>query len=257
VAAARRTQCIIFSDWDDALWIADAALKKNGVRTLRLGTPADIETKLGRFKRDDGITALLLRYGMGAEGLNITQANHVFFLDPALEPATEAQAIGRVYRMGQTRRTYVHRLIAAGTIEEVVVAVNHSRQRTATSTGVGAGAGAGAGAASSSFSPLLPSGATSPGGSSGAAGAAGAAAASAEAGIGPRAVDESVSVWLDRLTVSQLSEHGILASKAQLAGALEVYRAGAAPFTAPASLRAAGALSRGHVLKLLERFVEA
>ena len=40
----------------------------------------------------------------GACGINLTQANQVFLLEPCLNPALEAQAIGRVHRMGQTRK---------------------------------------------------------------------------------------------------------------------------------------------------------
>lgn len=53
----------------------------------------------------------------GASGLNLTQANHVFFLEPSIEKATVAQAIGRMARMGQTRPMTVHNFVVMGSIE--------------------------------------------------------------------------------------------------------------------------------------------
>ena len=45
----------------------------------------------------------LLSMRSGAVGINLTAANHVFLMEPAFNPALEAQAIGRAHRMGQTR----------------------------------------------------------------------------------------------------------------------------------------------------------
>jgi E3 ubiquitin-protein ligase SHPRH len=52
---------------------------------------------------------LLLLLGQGGKGLNLTEAQHVVLLEPILDPAMEAQAIGRVHRIGQRKETHVHR----------------------------------------------------------------------------------------------------------------------------------------------------
>ena len=43
----------------------------------------------------------------GSVGINLTSANYVFILEPALNPALEEQAIGRAWRMGQQREVTV------------------------------------------------------------------------------------------------------------------------------------------------------
>lgn len=63
---------------------------------------------------------LLLLVKQGANGLNLTEAQHVVLVEPQLDPAVEAQAVGRVDRIGQLRATHVHRCVgvrAAGEVE--------------------------------------------------------------------------------------------------------------------------------------------
>ena len=55
------------------------------------------------FQKDPPTTVFLLSMRSGAVGINLTAANHVFLMEPAFNPALEAQAIGRAHRMGQTR----------------------------------------------------------------------------------------------------------------------------------------------------------
>jgi len=55
--------------------------------------------------------------------LNLTEADYCVLLDPWWNPATEAQAVDRVHRIGQTRNVMVYRLVAKDTIEEKVMAL--------------------------------------------------------------------------------------------------------------------------------------
>ncbi|NRH35030.1 MULTISPECIES: DEAD/DEAH box helicase [Rhodococcus] len=59
----------------------------------------------------------------GGFGLNLTEADYCFILDPWWNPAAEAQAVDRTHRIGQTRNVMVYRLIAKDTIEEKVMAL--------------------------------------------------------------------------------------------------------------------------------------
>ena len=50
-------------------------------------------------------------------GINLTQANRVFLMEPSFNPAVEAQAIGRVHRLGQKRNVEIIRLVMKDSIE--------------------------------------------------------------------------------------------------------------------------------------------
>ena len=72
------------------------------------------------FKTVAGVRALLLRLNRGANGLNLVEAQHVFLVEPLVNTAVEAQAVGRVHRVSQTRATTVHRFVVEGTVEEAI-----------------------------------------------------------------------------------------------------------------------------------------
>ena len=65
----------------------------------------------------------LISLKAGGFGLNLTEADYCILLDPWWNPATEAQAVDRAHRIGQTRTVMVYRLVAKGTIEEKVMAL--------------------------------------------------------------------------------------------------------------------------------------
>ncbi|MCA1822414.1 MAG: DEAD/DEAH box helicase, partial [Pseudonocardia sp.] len=64
-----------------------------------------------RFKEGTA-GVFLISLKAGGFGLNLTEADYCFLLDPWWNPATEAQAIDRTHRIGQTRNVMVYRLIA-------------------------------------------------------------------------------------------------------------------------------------------------
>ncbi|MBT0567247.1 DEAD/DEAH box helicase [Williamsia sp. CHRR-6] len=75
------------------------------------------------FQRDDGPPVLIASLQAGGTGLNLTAANHVVHLDRWWNPAVEAQATDRAYRIGQTRRVQVRTFVCVGTIEERIDAM--------------------------------------------------------------------------------------------------------------------------------------
>lgn len=61
-------------------------------------------------------------------GLTLIRANHIILLEPWLRVSEEAQAIGRVYRMGQTKECFVWRLFATNTVESKLMQLNESQR---------------------------------------------------------------------------------------------------------------------------------
>jgi superfamily II DNA or RNA helicase len=88
---------------------------------------------LKRFKTGSD-PVFLISLKAGGFGLNLSEADYCFLLDPWWNPATENQAIDRTHRIGQTRPVMVYRMIARDTIEEKVVAL--ARRKAALFDGV-------------------------------------------------------------------------------------------------------------------------
>ena len=75
---------------------------------------------IDNFQSDPSIACFVLTTGVGGVGLNLIAADRVVILEPAWNPAKDAQAVDRAYRMGQTRPVVVYRLNTCGTVEEKV-----------------------------------------------------------------------------------------------------------------------------------------
>ena len=78
------------------------------------------------FKTGDA-GVFLISLKAGGFGLNLTEADYVFLLDPWWNPAAEEQAIDRTHRIGQTRNVMVYRLVSSDTIEEKVMALKEQK----------------------------------------------------------------------------------------------------------------------------------
>ncbi|XP_067947672.1 E3 ubiquitin-protein ligase SHPRH-like [Watersipora subatra] len=115
-------KALVFSTWTSLLEVVARALTENDITYQYLGGKygRGYEEKLNDFRCNTGIEALLLPIASGANGLNLTDASHVLLLEPLLHAGREAQAIGRIHRIGQTKPTYVHRFLVKHTIEEQI-----------------------------------------------------------------------------------------------------------------------------------------
>ena len=83
-------------------------------------TTAERTRAIQRFKSDDAVVALLCSSRVGGEGLTLTEANHVLFINEWWNPSANAQARDRVVRLGQERIVHVHRFRCKDTVEEVL-----------------------------------------------------------------------------------------------------------------------------------------
>jgi E3 ubiquitin-protein ligase SHPRH len=77
------------------------ALQSNGVRFERAKGRSGLNPSIRKFRKTGAgsVRVLLLPINQGANGLNLVEAQHVILIEPLLNPAVEAQAVGRVHRM--------------------------------------------------------------------------------------------------------------------------------------------------------------
>ncbi len=127
-------RALVFSQFTGFLAKARERLDAEGIGYCYLdGRTYKRERVLERFKTGDD-PVFLISLKAGGFGLNLTEADYCFLLDPWWNPATEAQAIDRTHRIGQTRPVMVYRMIARATIEEKVAAL--ARRKAALFSGV-------------------------------------------------------------------------------------------------------------------------
>ncbi|MBD0708847.1 SNF2-related protein [Streptomyces sp. CBMA291] len=131
---------LVFTQYVAMARLLETHLSARGVRTqfLHGGTPvAEREAMVARFQNGE-VPVFLLSLKAAGTGLNLTRAEHVVHYDRWWNPAVEAQATDRAYRIGQDRPVQVHRLIAEGTIEDRIAAML-DRKRALADSVLGAG----------------------------------------------------------------------------------------------------------------------
>ncbi|KAG9851713.1 hypothetical protein KCU77_g7030, partial [Aureobasidium melanogenum] len=110
---------LIFSQSIPSLNFLDHMLSSMGARYGRIqgDIAQDKREKVLKSMADGKLDVLLISTRAGGLGLNIQQANRVIIFDFAFNPTWEEQAIGRAYRLGQTKPVFVYRFVAGGTFE--------------------------------------------------------------------------------------------------------------------------------------------
>jgi len=118
---------LVFSQFTSMLALIGSALEAKGIGYLTLtGETTDRATPLKAFARGDA-AVFLISLKAGGVGLNLTSADTVIHYDPWWNPATEAQATDRAHRIGQTKPVFVYKLVAAGSIEEKILALQEKK----------------------------------------------------------------------------------------------------------------------------------
>ncbi|HET9894685.1 MAG TPA: SNF2-related protein [Streptosporangiaceae bacterium] len=116
-------RALVFSQFTGFLGKVRQRLDAEGIGYCYLdGSTRDRASVVRSFKEGKA-PVFLISLKAGGFGLNLTEADYCFLLDPWWNPATEAQAVDRTHRIGQTRSVMVYRLVAKDTIEEKVMAL--------------------------------------------------------------------------------------------------------------------------------------
>jgi len=112
---------LLFSQFVDMLDLTKEWLIKQGIKYEYLtGKTKDRQGAVERFNNSEDIPIFLVSLKAGGTGLNLTGADYVIHYDPWWNPAVEDQATDRAYRIGQTKKVFVYRLITKNTVEEKI-----------------------------------------------------------------------------------------------------------------------------------------
>ena len=113
---------LVFSQFTSLLAIVRQHLDVQKISYEYLdGKTKDRQERVDRFQNDPSCKLFLISLKAGGLGLNLTEAEYVYLLDPWWNPAIEAQAIDRAHRIGQKRQVFAYRIIARDTVEQKVL----------------------------------------------------------------------------------------------------------------------------------------
>lgn len=118
---------LVFSQFTGYLKSISARLAEEGIGHLYLDGSTRNRAEVIEAFRAGAAPVFLISLKAGGFGLNLTEADHVFIMDPWWNPAAEQQAVDRIHRIGQEREVHVYRLVAEGTIEEKVMQLKASK----------------------------------------------------------------------------------------------------------------------------------
>ncbi|HEY9131155.1 MAG TPA: DEAD/DEAH box helicase [Dyella sp.] len=118
---------LLFSQFTGMLDLIAAALDEVGITYVMLtGETTNRVTPIKRFNQGR-VPLFLISLKAGGVGLNLTTADTVIHYDPWWNPAAENQATDRAHRLGQDKPVFVYKLIAAGSVEEKIVAMQEKK----------------------------------------------------------------------------------------------------------------------------------
>ena len=138
---AEGRRVLLFSQFTGMLALIEAELKQRKIPyALLTGSTRDRGTPVREFQAGK-LPIFLISLKAGGAGLNLTAADTVIHFDPWWNPAAEAQASDRAYRIGQDKPVFVYKLIARGSVEEKIQQLQQAKRSLA--QGVLAGSGQG------------------------------------------------------------------------------------------------------------------
>ncbi|MDA7087178.1 DEAD/DEAH box helicase [Pseudomonas sp. SA3-5] len=111
---------LLFSQFTSMLALIETELQARRIGYTKLtGSTQDRRTPVQQFQAGE-FPVFLISLKAGGAGLNLTAADTVIHFDPWWNPAAEAQASDRAYRIGQDKPVFVYKLIARGSVEEKI-----------------------------------------------------------------------------------------------------------------------------------------
>jgi SNF2 family DNA or RNA helicase len=130
----KMNRIIVFSQWDDMLTLIGKSLSENGIANSFIKGNVHCRNKAIQLFKQDSMTedsrVIMLSLKNSASGTNLTEATHIFFVEPINmsndeRKMIEGQAIGRACRLGQKNTIEVIRILCKNTIEEDIYKNNN------------------------------------------------------------------------------------------------------------------------------------
>jgi superfamily II DNA or RNA helicase len=119
---------LVFSQFARMLGLISEGLLARGIGHVTLtGNTPDRQKPIDAFQTGRA-DVFLISLKAGGAGLNLVGADTVIHYDPWWNPAAQAQATDRAYRIGQTRPVFVHDLIIAGSVEERMLSLQRHKR---------------------------------------------------------------------------------------------------------------------------------
>ncbi|KAI1084115.1 SNF2 family N-terminal domain-containing protein [Whalleya microplaca] len=128
---------IIFSQFTTMLQLIEWRLRRAGLTTVMLDgsmTPAQRQATINHFMTNVDVECFLVSLKAGGVALNLTEATHVFIVDPWWNPAAEWQSADRCHRIGQTRPCTITRLCIEDSVESRMVLLQEKKTDMINST---------------------------------------------------------------------------------------------------------------------------
>jgi superfamily II DNA or RNA helicase len=128
---AQGRRVLLFSQFTSMLALISQGLGQRNIRHIALtGASQNRQGLVDVFERGE-VDVFLISLKAGGVGLNLTSADTVIHYDPWWNPAAQAQATDRAYRIGQKRPVFVYNLIVAGSVEERMLKLQQRKQHLA------------------------------------------------------------------------------------------------------------------------------
>ena len=129
---SKEHKILVFSQFVGMLDLIKTELEKKNIPFEYLtGQTKNRGAKVQNFQTNDEVRVFLISLKAGGVGLNLTEADYVYLIDPWWNPAIENQAIDRSHRIGQTKNVVAVRLICTNTVEEKIMNMQKKKHKLA------------------------------------------------------------------------------------------------------------------------------
>ncbi|WP_181151531.1 DEAD/DEAH box helicase [Sphingobacterium gobiense] len=125
---------LLFSSFTGMLQLAAERIKEQGIEFAYLDGKMSQDKRqnaVQTFQERENCRIFLISLKAGGTGLNLTAADYVYILDPWWNPAAEAQAIDRCYRIGQDKHVNAYKLVCRDSVEEKILALQEQKKELA------------------------------------------------------------------------------------------------------------------------------